>query len=91
MALLDNPDQLALLLSGASSVALCVEECLRFDGPTPSMVRIRLNEIPVGGNVIKHGERVVALLGSANRDAAVLKDPDRFDMTRLPNAHVTSG
>jgi cytochrome P450 len=91
MALLDNPGQQQLLASGATRAADCVEECLRYDGPTPSMVRIALENTVIGGQTIKRGERVIALLGSANRDASVFNAPDQFDISRTPNPHVTLG
>jgi cytochrome P450 len=91
MALMDNPEQRARVVADATSHAGCVEEALRFDGPTPSMVRIALEDVSIGGQTIRRGERVVALLGSANRDPAVFKDPDRFDVSRSPNPHVTFG
>ncbi len=91
MALMDHPDQRQRLLAGTVSAAACVEECLRYDGPTPSMVRVALDSIEIGGQHIKRGERVIALLGSANRDADVFTAPDSFDIARSPNPHVTFG
>ena len=91
MALLDNPLQKHLLLDQPALAASAVEECLRFDGPTPAMVRIATENLVMGGQAIKSGDRVIALLGSANRDPAVFEAPDRFDITRSPNPHVTFG
>jgi cytochrome P450 len=91
MALIDNPDQRARLLAEPAMAAACVEECLRFDGPTPSMVRIAKEEIEISGQKIRVGERVVALLGSANRDPAMFRAPDHFEIARTPNPHVTFG
>ena len=91
MALMANPDQRRRLLDDARLVGPAVEECLRFDGPTPAMVRIALQELRLGDQMIKAGDRVVALLGSANRDPAVFEAPDRFDVGRSPNPHITFG
>jgi cytochrome P450 len=91
MALIDAPAQRRRLLDDPASAAACVEECLRFDGPTPSMVRIASEDITIGRYAIRRGERVVALLGAANRDPDVFHNPNDFDITRTPNPHVTFG
>ena len=74
-----------------AQAAAAIEEFLRFDAPTPAMVRIALVDQEIGGHHIKAGDRVWALLGAANRDAATFTDPDRLDITRSPNPHVTFG
>jgi cytochrome P450 len=74
-----------------SAVAAAVEEFLRFDAPTPAMVRIALVDQVMGGHKIKTGDRIWALLGAANRDAGEFPDPDRLDLARTPNRHVTFG
>jgi cytochrome P450 len=71
--------------------AAAVEEFLRFDAPTPAMVRIAVVDQMIGGHSVKAGDRIWALLGAANRDAAEFPDPDRLDITRTPNRHVTFG
>jgi cytochrome P450 len=91
MALLENPDQRAKLITGSAHAAVCVEECLRFDGPTPSMVRIATTDTEISGQKVRAGDRVVALLGSANRDPAMFQAPEQFDIARTPNPHVTFG
>lgn len=90
-ALLDTPVQRQHLLADPTCAAACVEECLRFDGPTPSMVRIAIEDITIGDQRIRRGERVIALLGAANRDPDVFAKPDDFDIARTPNPHVTFG
>ena len=68
-----------------------VEEFLRFDGPTPSMVRLATREHEFAGNIIQEGQRLYAMIASANRDPDAFADPDRLDITRTPNQHVTFG
>ena len=67
-----------------------VEELLRFDGPVHVTARVPTEDIEVGGTPIAAGERMVVALGAANRDPAQFPDPDRLDVTREDNRHLTS-
>ena len=93
MHLMSRPDVRAefLALDGPEANSRAVEEFLRFDGPTPSMVRIALSEHEVGGQAIGAGERIYAMIASANRDSTVFDQADELDLARTPNAHVTFG
>ncbi len=84
----------ALLRSGArpaDDLALTVEEMLRFDSALQLFERTATTRVEVGGVVVEPGERIAALLGSANRDGAVFADPDRFDPAREQNPHLAFG
>ncbi len=72
-------------------VQVAVEEFLRFDGPTPAMMRIALRDTDIGGHAIKSGDRVWTFIGAANRDPAAFVRPDELDLKRTPNPHVTFG
>jgi pimeloyl-[acyl-carrier protein] synthase len=50
---------------------------------------VALTDTEVAGRQITAGEHVVCLLASANRDAAVFDEPDRLDLTRNPNPHLS--
>lgn len=91
MALMANPDAKRRFIADPTLTAQTVEECLRIDGPTPSMVRIATRDNVLGGQNIRAGDRVIAVIGSANRDPAVFASPDTFDITRSPNPHLTFG
>jgi cytochrome P450 len=80
-----------LALNAPHEIATAVEECLRFDGPTPAMMRIALQDTVIDGHAITAGDRVWTFIGAANRDPAVFTDPDRLNVTRAPNPHVTFG
>lgn len=74
-----------------ASPVTCAEEMLRFDAPLHLFTRYALEEVEVAGRRFTKGERVGLLLGSANRDGERFPEPDRFDATRTPNAHVAFG
>ncbi len=68
-----------------------VEELLRYDSPSQLFERTATQDTRIGPVTIRTGERVAALLGSANRDPEVFEDPDRMDLTRDPNPHIAFG
>jgi cytochrome P450 len=70
---------------------LAIEEVLRFRSPIQRTARIALSDTLLGGQQIQAGQRVVALLGSANRDETRFADPDRFVPGRTPNRHLAFG
>jgi nocardicin N-oxygenase len=48
-------------------------------------------DIELGGQLIRRGEAIQPMVGSANRDPAVFSDPERIDVTRSPNPHLGFG
>ncbi|HEX3650162.1 MAG TPA: cytochrome P450, partial [Pseudonocardiaceae bacterium] len=82
LALLQHPDQLAKLIADPSLVPGTAEELLRFLSIVESGFRVATADIEVGGTVIRAGEALVTVAGSANRDDAVFERPDEFDITR---------
>ena len=90
-ALLQHPDQLALLRSSPDLVPRAVEEFLRYDAPIQATARYVKEPIKIAGRTIRAGRVVVLLLGAANHDPARFTNPDRLDITRSPNPHVSFG
>lgn len=82
LALHRNPDQLRLLQRNPSRIGNAIEELLRYDSSVQLTGRTALEDIEVGGVAVAKGESVLCLLGAANRDPAVYRDPDRLDITR---------
>ncbi|MEV4532675.1 cytochrome P450 [Asanoa sp. NPDC049518] len=86
--LLDHPDQLAAFKDGNAPGA--VEELLRWCGPQLLTIpRQAREDVKLGGEVIPEGARVTAVLAAANRDPRVFTDPDRFDVHRSGNNHLS--
>lgn len=85
LALLREPEQLALLREDPARIPGAVEELLRYDAPVQLTGRLALRDAEVGGVELPAGTFVVTLLGGANRDPAVFPDPDTLDVLR-PNA-----
>ncbi|GIF74941.1 cytochrome P450 [Asanoa siamensis] len=85
--LLAHPDQLAALTNGP---AAGVEELLRWCGPQLLTIpRQAQEDVEIGGELIHKGEQVTAVLAAANRDPRAFTDPDRFDVHRTPNNHLS--
>jgi cytochrome P450 len=64
---------------------------LRFDAPLHFFDRTATTDTEIGGVEIKQGQKIVSLLGSANRDEDVFVDSDRMELTRDPNPHIGFG
>ncbi len=90
-ALLACPDQLERLRADPSAVPAAVEECLRWVSPIINMARTATEDVELRGRTIRAGDQVLLMYASANRDATVFADPERFDAFRHPNPHVAFG
>ena len=92
LLLLQHPDQLVLVRDDPEMITSAVEEILRYlsivHTGTP---RIILKDMIIGDEHIQAGDIAMVSLPSANRDADFMPDPDVFDVTRQPQAHLTFG
>jgi cytochrome P450 len=79
------------LIADPSMAASAVEEYLRYDGPSGALARVAAADLEMGGKTIREGQRVFAFMNSANRDPEAFDDPERFDIGRAQNPHVTFG
>lgn len=91
VALLQNPAQMKLLRDDPELLPGAVEEFLRFQGPVQTAVRIAREDIKLGGETIRAGERVFVLLGASHRDPAKFAQAHEVDITRTQNPHVAFG
>ncbi|MSR02702.1 MAG: cytochrome P450 [Gemmatimonadetes bacterium] len=92
LALLRHPEQWAKLCADPAGLTrLATEECLRYDPPVKSTQRIAAADVERHGKQIKKGDRIRWIMAAANRDPRAFTDPDRFDLSRSPNPHVSFG
>jgi cytochrome P450 PksS len=90
--LLRNPRLRDWLEEDWSRVGLAVEEFLRFVSPVQfSKPRFVRHDIELDGIHLKRGDRIMAMLAAANVDPEVHEDPDRLDLQRRPNRHISFG
>lgn len=90
-AFVANPEQIARYRSDETVRSTAVEEVLRWASPVTFWTRSTKVDVEMDGITIPKGERVVAMLRSANRDEEVFSDPFAFDIGRTDNPHVTFG
>ena len=91
VALLGNPDQLERLRADRGLLEPAVEEGLRWEQPLSAVTRLATRASELGRVAIPEGSFVHAAIGAANHDPARWDDPDRFDLGRVPQPHVTFG
>src|ERR1700683_5146550 len=92
LALFNNPDQRRRLADNLDALLpTAVAEMLRYVSPVIYMRRTALHDTELGGQKIRAGDKVAMYYGSANRDAAMFPDADRFDVGRTPNEHIAFG
>jgi len=89
IALLRHPDQLALLRREPGHMRTAIEEFLRYDCPVQLVGRLVLDDVEVGGRRFTKGDKLLVVFASANRDPRQFPDPDRLDVTRRENRHLT--
>ena len=90
-ALVEHPEELAKLRARPELIASAVEECLRYDGPIILTARVLHADAEFGGKTIPRDAKVWGMLAAANRDPAVFRAPDTFDIERQPNEHLAFG
>jgi cytochrome P450 len=92
VATLKNEEQWNLLRTSPDELAsTAVDEFLRFDAPLHLFERTATEDTEIGGVVVKQGQKIAALLGSANRDEEIFESADELDLTRSPNPHIGFG
>ncbi|MEV6136131.1 cytochrome P450 [Nocardia sp. NPDC051990] len=88
-AFLEHPDQWELFKNERPATA--ADEIIRWATPVTSFQRTALEDTELGGVQIKKGQRVVMLYRSANFDEDVFENPERFDIMRKDNQHLSFG
>ena len=88
LALLSHPEQMQQIKTQPMLIQSAVEEILRYDSPIQITTRVATEDVVLDGVTVRCGEKVLVVLGAANRDPAQFPDPDRFDITRVNNNHL---
>jgi cytochrome P450 len=92
VAMMNRKDQFDLYRSNPYGLAAtAIDEFIRFDAPLHLFERTATEDTEIGGVTIKEGQKIAALLGSANRDETVFQNPTVMDITRSPNPHIGFG
>jgi cytochrome P450 len=86
-----NPEQRDRLRADPTLVPHWVEETARYDNSTQALARILARDTELYGTRLLEGEKVVLLIGSANRDERAFEDPDRYDLSRNTRASLSFG
>jgi cytochrome P450 len=92
LLLLAHPDQREALLRDPALLPTAVEEILRLSDTGGSGVpRYARSDLEIAGASIRAGEAVLLNGGAGNHDEHAFADPERFDIARTPNPHLTFG
>ncbi len=92
LALQRFPEERAKVVADPARISDAIEEILRHEGSTQLMARTLTRDVELHGERMHEGDKVLLLLGSANRDERVWERPDAFDLDRSRSVqHVGFG
>lgn len=91
LALLKHPDQLQRLREDPQLLETAIDELLRYDSPVQLIVRVALEEMEFRGRRFDAGQRIMVLVGAANRDPTVFVNPGALDIGRKEKSHISFG
>jgi cytochrome P450 len=86
-----NPDERAKAFDDPTRIHDWVEETLRYDTSSQMLARVTRTPVELHGQVLPPGERVLLLVGAANRDPRAFDEPDRYDLDRDTSSIVSFG
>ncbi|ROO86044.1 hypothetical protein EDD29_3605 [Actinocorallia herbida] len=90
-ALATHPEQWDRLRADPGLARVAFDEAVRWESPVQTFFRTATRDVEIGGAVIPEGRKILMFLGAANRDPRRWTDPDVFDLSRDPSAHVGFG
>jgi len=88
IALIRNPEQLAILRAEPKRIEGAIDELLRYDGPVQLTSRMPTEDREVCGHAVRKGQQLILMLAGANRDPEQFEHPDRLDVTREDVRHL---
>ncbi len=91
LTLLRHPGELERLRADPSLIPSAVEEMLRYEPPSQHTARLAPHDIELGGKKIRKRQAAIAVMAAGNRDPERFPEPDRFDITRKDNRHLSFG
>jgi hypothetical protein len=86
-----NPGERERVRRDPALIPLWVEETLRYDNSTQALARLVTRDLELHGEKLRAGDKVVLLVGSANRDERAFPEPDRFDLLRNTQKSLAFG
>jgi cytochrome P450 len=89
--LAEHPDQRRRLVEDRSLVPNAIEELLRYEAPSPVQARYISRDVEHHGQTVPAGNVMVLLTAAGNRDERHFPDPDRFDIDRTIDHHLSFG
>ncbi len=91
LALIQHPEQLTKWRINPNLASTAVDELMRYDSSVQMTFRYALEDVNFGGKHIQQGDLVAIVFGSANRDIYQFPNPNRLDLSRSPNRHLSLG
>ena len=86
-----HSDQRVELASTPELIPNAIEECLRYEAPSPVQGRWVMEDAEFHGQIVPRGSKILLINGSANRDSRHFPDGDRFDIHRNIDRHLSFG
>jgi cytochrome P450 len=86
-----NPEQRALVRRDPELVPRWAEETLRYDPSSQALARTLTEDVTLHGRTMRTGQKVLLLIGAANRDERVFHEPDRYDLLRDHSESLSFG
>lgn len=91
LALLKNPAQLQRLRDNPELLDSAIDELLRYDSPVQFIIRVVMEDTQFKGRRLRAGQKIVILVGAANRDPAVFTNPNALNIERSEKSHLSFG
>ncbi len=87
--LLRHPEEMEKLRENPDLCVSATEECLRYEPPVKTVQRVALQDVEIRDKMIREGDLIRWAPASANRDPEHFPEPERFDISRNPNRHLS--
>lgn len=90
-AFMRHPEEYRRLLAAPELLERAIDEILRWSSTNAYVRRVAMRDVEIHGSLVEEGQSVTLWNVSANRDPEQFLDPDRFDVGRTPNRHLSFG